>query len=106
MADVMFHLSGAVAMLVVIAFSFYMVRNTRGKMSEGFKIMLVGHMPILLLHMAEAGLAYGGAFDVGDFRLEFLEQTAQVIAALSIFIAIYLIKNMVFTKFEDAEDER
>ncbi len=96
--NAMLYLSSALAIVMVITFSFYMVRNTKGKMSEGFKIMLLGHIPMLLLRVAEFALIWYGDYSVSDLKLSFLEQTTQIIAALSVFIAIYIIRNMAFVK--------
>ncbi|VVB98637.1 Uncharacterised protein [uncultured archaeon] len=99
-----FHLGSAIAMFVVIAFSFYMVRSTRGRMSEGFKIILMGHVPLMLLHTIEAAMILFSSGGMSELKLDFLEQTAQVIAALSIFAAIYIIRRTLFMD-EDAEHE-
>lgn len=99
MSDLMFTLASALAMFIVIAFSCYMVSSTKGRISEGFKIMLLGHIPLMILNLAHAlSILMVGTPQVSEIKLEFLEQTAQVIAAFSIFIAIYLIRTMVFNK--------
>lgn len=100
MTDAAFYMGSALAMFVVIAFSFYMIRHTKGKMSEGFKIILMGHVPLMLLHGTEAAMALSGQ-PMSGVKVAFLEQTAQVIAAFSIFIAIYLIKRTLFMEEEE-----
>ncbi len=97
MDALMIYLSSTVAMLAVMIFSIYMLGNSRGKLSDGFKIIILGSAPLLLLRMAQAAMmAFGPGYDVSDLRLALVEQIAQVITALSIFMAIYLIKRDFF----------
>lgn len=107
MAALIFHLSTALAMLILIAFSFYMLKNTKGRLSEGFKIIIIGHTPLLFLQIAEAAFIYYNYknIDVISGELSLLEQTTQAIAALSIFIAIYLIKKTTFIRFGDTKND-
>ncbi len=104
MDDLIYHLAASITMTIVIAFSLYMLRNSKGKMSEAFKIIIFGHVPMLVVHGAKTLSFLLADFELSDIKFVFLEQTAQVIAALSIFIAIYLIKQGSFQNIGDAEN--
>ncbi len=100
----MITLAAIVAMGTVIAFSFYMVRHTRGRMSEAFKIILLGHSVVLLFDIAKVASAFLG-YEMSPLKVVFMEQTAQVISALSIFIALYMIRQSSFHRAEGTHDE-
>ncbi len=97
MSNLLLHIASALTMFTVIAFSFYIVRNAKGKMGEGFKIILIGHMPLMLLHIYEVVIIlFGNPLHIAEIKMKFLDQTAQIIAAFSVFVAIYFIRTMVF----------
>ncbi|MEW6528865.1 MAG: hypothetical protein AB1391_03180 [Candidatus Micrarchaeota archaeon] len=99
MSNLILHTASALAMFIVIAFSYYMIRNAKGKMSDGFKIILIGHVPLMFLHIYEIfSLVFEDIPHVDEIKLRFLDHTGQVIAAFSIFVAIYFIRVMVFIK--------
>lgn len=91
--EFIFHFIGSIVLLVVIIASFYMLRHTKGKLSEGFKLILIGHLPLLFLYVMSSGLIFYGSISFSTIKLAFLEQVASMIAAVSIFAAICLIKN-------------
>lgn len=103
MNNLLTHVFSALVMLAIIAFSFYMIRNTKGKMSEGFKIMIIGHLPLMIMHVIQMFVIYE-QYEMSELKISFLDETAQIIAALSIFIAIYLIKTTVFGRGEKNEN--
>lgn len=105
MTELFYRASATVAMFVLIAYSFYVVRNTRGKMSEAFKIIIIGHLPMLAFYIVETAAFFVTDFAQSDIKTIFLEQTAQVIAALSVFIAIYIIKRGSFYRSGETENE-
>lgn len=100
--SMMFRLASTIAAVLVVIFSFYMIRKTRGRMVGSFKMMLIGHTPVALVYVAELLLTFYGIYEEGDLRVVFIEQTAQVVAALSVFLAIYLIKRNIFISKGDS----
>jgi hypothetical protein len=92
--------ASGMSMLLVIYAAYMMVRHSRGDSAAAFKIILVGHVPSGLVHFM-ASLSYFGIPlmpDENSFFYAALNHSGQVVSALSVFIAIYIMKLVLFDK--------
>ncbi|VVB98638.1 Uncharacterised protein [uncultured archaeon] len=92
--------ASGISMLLVIYAAYMMVRHSRGDSAAAFKIILIGHVPSALVHFL-ASLAYFGVPlipDENSFFYAVLNHGGQVVSALSVFIAIYVMKRVLFDK--------
>lgn len=92
--------ASGISMLLVIYAAYMLVHDSKGDLAKAFKIILLGHVPSAVIHFF-GSLAY---FDVnvlpetGSVAYALLNYTAEVISALSVFLAIYVIKRALFDK--------
>ncbi len=94
--------ASSIAMLLVIYAAYMMVHRSRGEFANAFKIILIGHIPSAAVHFLNS-LSYFGISvlpDDGSAAYNALNQGVQVISALSVFIAIYVVKKVLFDKIE------
>lgn len=93
MIDSFLYFGSTLLMLIMILLSYALIKKTKGKLTESLKIMVFGHIPLTLIHFVKA------VFALYEYRiinnLTFFEQISYTIAAISIFLALYKIKNII-----------
>ncbi len=94
--------ASGISMLLVIYAAYMMVSNSKGDFAKAFKIILVGHTPSVMIHLL-GSLSYFGIeiipYGKGTAYIA-LNLSSQIISALSVFIAIYVIKRALYDKIE------
>lgn len=92
--------ASGISMLLVIYAAYMMVRTSKGDFSNAFKIILLGHVPSAAIHFLNS-LGYLGYQVLPDDTspvYTLLIYGGQVISALSVFIAIYMVKRALLDK--------
>ncbi len=94
------HFAAGLAILLVIYASYMTVRESKGNLASAFRIILIGHIPLTLIHLVSAlsdmGII-GQLFNNGAIH-EPLNDVGEALSALSVFLAIYKVKKELYDK--------
>ena len=91
--------ASGISMLLVIYAAYMMIGNSKGDFANAFKVILFGHVPSAAVHFLASLSFFGLNVLPGNGGVyEALNQTCQVISALSVFAAIYLVKKTLYDK--------
>lgn len=87
---------------LIIYAAYSMVRNSNCEFANAFKIIILGHIPSAILYILSL-LPY---FEInllpkyGSMFYTILNQGVQMLSTLSVFIAIYVMRKVLFHKIE------
>ncbi len=94
--------ASGISMLLVIYASYMFVRNSNSDFSHAFKIILVGHTPSMAIHFLNSLSYFGFGLMPDDASITYnaINYIGQLISTLSVFLAIYTIKKVLYDKIE------
>lgn len=96
----MMYFASAVSMVLVIYAAYLMVKDSKGNFAKAFRVIIGGHIPSAVMNLLTATQYLDNGIMPPEAALLYpaFNHIAHAISALSVFIAVYLVKKELYDK--------